>query len=133
MNDWRTKLYYFMQGRRGWDQFGQALGILAIALIFINLFLRIRTLSILIDIVIIYQIYRMFSKNIPAREKENQWYLSKRYRQARPKQQKKQQKADPVYRYFLCPSCGLKMRAPVGKGRIKVKCNKCGKEFETIV
>ncbi len=138
MNDFRTKLYYFMQGRRGVDEFGRALGILALILILVNMFLRIRILSYAIDGLIIYQIFRMLSRNIPAREKENRWYMDLRYNRGRPKRNNTTTyettgRSEPVYRYFLCPSCGLKMRAPAGKGRIKVKCSKCGKEFETLV
>lgn len=35
-----------------------------------------------------------------------------------------------AYRYFTCTGCQKKLRVPFGKGRIRVKCPNCGKEFE---
>lgn len=40
---------------------------------------------------------------------------------------------DAAYRYFKCPGCGQELRAPKGKGRIRVTCSKCGKQFEKKV
>ena len=42
----------------------------------------------------------------------------------------KKQAAAPAYRYFTCTGCQKKLRVPFGKGRIRVKCPNCGKEFE---
>lgn len=117
-----------MQGRRGVDQLGRALYLLAGILIVLNMFLRSRLIRLIIWIVIFWQLFRTFSRNIPAREKENQAFMNMKNRR-----RTKASAKDPVYRYFVCPGCGLKMRAPAGKGRIKVKCNRCGREFETLV
>ena len=40
---------------------------------------------------------------------------------------------DPNYTYFRCPDCRLRMRAPKGRGRIRVTCSHCGKQFERKV
>lgn len=40
---------------------------------------------------------------------------------------------DPNYKYFRCPDCRERMRAPKGKGRIRVTCRRCGKQFEKTV
>lgn len=34
-----------------------------------------------------------------------------------------------TYRYFKCPECKQKMRAPKGRGKIKVTCKNCHKQF----
>ena len=34
------------------------------------------------------------------------------------------------YRYFTCPKCRQRLRAPRGKGKIRVTCSKCGTQFE---
>lgn len=35
-----------------------------------------------------------------------------------------------AYRYFHCPQCKQKLRAPRGKGKIRITCSKCGTVFE---
>ena len=37
------------------------------------------------------------------------------------------------YVYFRCPSCSQKLRAPRGKGRIKIRCSRCGEQFNKKV
>ena len=37
------------------------------------------------------------------------------------------------YKYFKCPACGQQMRAPKGRGRIRVTCSGCGNVFERNV
>ena len=37
------------------------------------------------------------------------------------------------YKYFSCPGCGRQMRAPKGRGRIRVTCSSCGRVFEKKV
>ena len=34
-----------------------------------------------------------------------------------------------TYRYFKCPECKQKMRAPKGRGKIKVTCKHCHTQF----
>lgn len=35
------------------------------------------------------------------------------------------------YRYFRCPNCKQKLRAPRHKGKIRVTCASCGNQFNT--
>lgn len=35
------------------------------------------------------------------------------------------------YKVEKCPHCGQRTRIPKKKGKIRVKCSNCGKEFET--
>ena len=62
--------------------------------------------------------FRMFSKNIEKRRNENQAFLSI-FKPFHP---------DP-WKYFKCPECHSKCRVPRGKGKIKITCPKCGKQF----
>ena len=36
-----------------------------------------------------------------------------------------------TYKYFRCPQCKQKLRAPRGRGKIQVTCQKCHHVFQT--
>ena len=65
-----------------------------------------------------YNLFRTFSRNIYARQKENRWF---RQGWTRLKDRKN--------RYFRCPKCRQTVRVPKGKGRISIRCPKCGEKF----
>ena len=62
---------------------------------------------------------RMFSRNIPARRRENAWLLGLFRRPADAK----------THRRFRCPKCHQKVRVPRGKGKIQITCPQCGEKF----
>ena len=75
-------------------------------------------------------VVRALSVNVERRRMENQRFLSLfRGRHngcgwwAKMEQRKE-------YKIFKCPSCGVKLRVPRGKGKIKVTCRQCGATFE---
>lgn len=126
----RERFYRFMQGRYGQDQFAKFLLYAALACIIVNLFLRNRILNILALLLLIYFYFRMFSKNYNARYAENQRYLTAtakvRYWFG---QQKKLAEERKYHHIYVCPKCKQKIRIPKGKGKIMVRCPKCGNEF----
>ena len=76
-------------------------------------------------------IVRALSRNIGRRQQENQKFLAmlgqgkdRRDSWSARMEQRRQ------YKVFKCPSCGIKLRVPRGKGRIKVTCRQCGATFE---
>ena len=36
------------------------------------------------------------------------------------------------YEVVKCPSCGVKLRLPSGKGKLRVTCRNCSNSFETV-
>ena len=122
------KLQYWMMGRNGTDQLSIALLIAGFVIsLFSNLFWPLIFLSYAIYI---WMLFRMFSRNVPARQRENQVFL----RVWRPitqwfSFQKTRFRDRKLYRYFKCPHCGLRLRAPKGRGKIQVTCQKCHTEF----
>lgn len=127
-------MYTHMQGRYityGYDALSKFLFGLSFILLFINIIAGSGIISLIVLALIIYSYYRLLSKNIPQRYKENEQYISvknlvvsffKNFRynvdQARH------------YHIYKCPSCGQKIRIPRGKGNIMVRCPKCGTEFK---
>ena len=129
MGNFRYKIAQFMIGRNGFDSFCQGLLIASLPLIVIDIFLPGRLLSRLATIIIIYAYYRAFSKNITRRQAENQWFINE---VALPlgaylKRDRKN------YVYFKCPTCRQVLRAPKGRGRIRVTCSRCTSKFEKKV
>ena len=130
MNNWRDKLYRFMQGRYGRiDELGRFLMYLLFGLLLVSFFVRSSIFSLLILLVLIYDYYRILSKDISARYQENQHYI-----QAREKVRTKWNKltgshGDSTHRIYKCPTCGQKVRAPKGKGKISIHCPKCNCNF----
>lgn len=127
LNKIKTKLRNFMRGRYGVDQLGQALMWLSIIVILPSIFItsNVRYIfNLLFWLIIFYEYYRMFSKNIYKRQAENNWYVNKvNYLKTRFKQRK-------TYRFYNCPKCKTHLRVPRGAGNITITCSKCGHQFD---
>ncbi len=126
----RNWLRNFMIGRYGPDQLNIALLIFALLLGFLGSILSLGVITIIGDIVLIYTLFRMFSKNIPARRRENDKFI-KLWWPVKTKLKNKavQFKSRKNYRFFKCPECKKTLRVPRGKGKIQITCPKCGERF----
>lgn len=123
-----------MAGRYGTDRLNQFMLIVLLVCAVINMFIRNGYVSMLLtswEILLIVFIYiRMFSRNLTKRYAENQKYLSVENKVRHFFGQKKyiqQQRKD--YHIYSCPNCKQKIRIPKGKGKVSVRCPKCGTEF----
>jgi len=120
----------FMQGRYGADQMGQMLSAVSMVFLIISLFSRNQAWFLLAVIGIVYNYFRMFSKNISKRYAENQKYLKMtvgiRRKLASWKSQLAQRK---IYHIYRCPGCKQKIRVPRGHGKIEIRCPKCNTRF----
>ena len=125
----KEKLYRFMQGRYGTDQLNRFIMILTVVLLVISMF-GLRFLYVPGLLLLIYAYFRMLSKNLYKRRAENAVYMRYEYKVkqffATIKRDRVQRKTHHIYR---CPSCRQKIRLPRGKGRIEIKCPKCGQAF----
>ena len=72
----RDKIYRFMQGRYGTDDFYKFLFWVALIGIVINWFFKSQLLSFAVTLILIYAVYRVLSRNHSARYTENQKYLN---------------------------------------------------------
>lgn len=123
----------FMYGRNGTDQLGWASLILLLVLNTVNLFVKysseaVHTLmSAVVFLLMVWILFRMFSRNLPKRRRENAWFLNKIVNPLRAgSQNRRMRSADKEHKYFTCPNCRTVCRVPRGKGRIIITCPKCG-------
>lgn len=126
----REKLIRFMQGRYGTDQFNRFLSVACMVLLVLSMLTKGGVLYYIAIALLVLQMYRTFSRNIPRRYAENQKYLAvsskARYFWAKKKNELKQLKTHHIYR---CPGCKQKIRVPRGRGRIEIRCPKCYQTF----
>ena len=140
----RDKFIKFMYGRYGVDEYGKTMLLAAIILSVIGMIINMFKFNVcfwisfgfsaLSTLLMIYIIYRAFSRNINKRVHENHKFLARteklrnyfRFCKTRYNDRKS-------FKYIKCPNCKNYSRVPKGKGKIKITCRVCKKQFERKV
>lgn len=129
----KEKIIRFMQGRYGSygpDLLNRFLMTGAIILLVISMFSGWDILYWISLAALGYAYFRMFSKNYSKRYAENQAFSKATYKlRAFWSAQKNLMQQRKTHHIYKCPDCKQKIRIPRGKGKIAVRCPKCGKEF----
>lgn len=123
-----------MIGRYGVDQLTNCLLVVSMVLLVIALFFGgsiVNTILWALALaLLVIGYYRIFSKKTSQRYQENQKYLRLRNRvTGRFRAGKDRLKQRRTHRFFKCPQCGVTVRVPKGKGKIKITCPKCKTTF----
>lgn len=130
MNGFRERMARFMYGRYGNDQLSKLYLGLAMVCLIANLVTRLEVFYAAGLLLMIYGIYRSFSKNTAKMSAQNQKYLNWRYQNTvKYNQAKKHWAQRKEYRFYKCPGCRQKVRVPRGRGKIAITCPKCHAEF----
>lgn len=136
MQTMKEKLMRFMQGRYGvLDAFGKFLLIAGLVLAFVlQLLAGDHMIGVIFYLLgwacLIYAYFRMFSRNVRKRYDENVRFLNKTARiRGFFKGQKNLMAQRKEYHIYTCPGCKQKIRIPKGKGKIEIRCPKCGATF----
>lgn len=124
------KLQEFMYGRYGGDTMNTVLLISGLVVSILGQLFNLTVLILIAYVFYGYSIFRILSKNIYARQKElysfmKIWTPVQKWYKMRVMIWKDRKN----YRYFKCPNCGQYLRAPKGRGKIEVTCQKCRKQF----
>ena len=132
----RCAVARFMYGRNGMDQMNQALlrgylVILVAQLIFslLRLWIPARICESLLWVLMVFILFRMFSKNLTKRRAENQKWVNWWWRVRSSSSGARARHADKEHKYFTCKQCKTICRVPVGKGKIIITCPKCGAQI----
>lgn len=131
--NFRYRFMQFMSGRYGADTLFYGLFITASALAFINIFLRLWILQIIVYGIMFYAIFRYLSRNISSRSEENQKFKNFLASIQRKSEIARQRKADVYHVYKKCRKCGAILRLPRRVGKHKTVCPKCNHEFTVRV
>ncbi len=130
MDKIRNFLYRFMYGRNGMDELNIFMFFIYISLYLINIFLENIILNIFVVLIVAVVFFRIYSKNLIKRRKENQYF---KYKITPIKKRVKlivKGVKDRQHKYLLCPYCGQNIRVPKGKGKIEITCPKCKRKFD---
>ena len=119
-----------MYGRYGSDHLSFFLLFLYVVLIFISALPHMAWVSWLALAVLLWHLFRMFSRRIDRRRAENARFLALFGPFIRWFKMRRTIHRDKDHRYFKCPNCGQYLRVPRGKGKITVNCRNCGASFE---
>jgi len=86
--------------------------------------------TILSWVILAIVVFRLLSKNLNKRRKENIAFMKVWNSVKRPFQKlKARYNENKFYKVFRCPKCHQKLRVPRYKGTVKVRCSKCGDAF----
>lgn len=134
LDNLRARMSRFMYGRHGGDQLGLALVIVAFACSLAFTFTGFRWLSVLSTALLLMEVWRLFSRNLTARTKENEAYLAMA---AKPRSWVRRHRSKWAGRktkaYVRCPHCHAEFALPKGKGKLRATCPSCGRKSEHTV
>ena len=133
----RNTVARFMVGRYGNDRLNRFLLGVYLALWLLSVcfsaVLMGRILSLLATLVAVALLLRALSRNIPARQAENdrflRWWAPT---QVWLRRQFLRLKDVRRCRYRRCPGCGSWLRLPIKRGRRTVTCYRCRAQFRTF-
>lgn len=127
----RNRLRSWLQGRNGADELTTFIIVCALLVVVANFFLNTMFLSVLSLALMAYAWWRMSSKNVEARMRENRAF-AELLGPLRPwlKNPGAAFLEARSYKHLRCPSCSQRMRVPRHKGKLRVRCPKCKATFE---
>lgn len=124
--------------RAGFDVLGGAMCLVAALLLMFSSPYTVLPAAALMGIAL----WRALSSRISAREEEDALFIGFLRRALRGLRPLGWRLADALrgawfslrefcaYKTFACPVCRLRQRVPRGRGRVRIRCRKCGTSFE---
>lgn len=117
-----TGFRHFMTGRYGTDKLNMYILGGGVVICLISMFVSVPLVNLLLTIIsyglMIWALFRTFSRNTYKRYQENRKFLLFL-----------DHLKDRDHKYFNCPKCHQPVRVPKGKGKIAITCPKCREVF----
>ena len=134
MHGFFDRFLRFMYGRNGIDRLCRFLFLIYTILVIANIFANSFILYILSLLLAIYALFRVFSKNVPKRQRENLFYVKKADKvKGFLKRQQSRIRDRKTHKYVKCPFCKSHLRVKRAKGKHTVRCPRCSKTFDTTI
>lgn len=119
----------FMYGRYGCDELSRTLLIVSMMLLILSNFRGLRFLYYIAFVIMVWSIYRCYSRKIDKRIRERRIYLMKRDNaRYKVKIRKKMWTERKTHKYLKCSCCKMYFRVPKGVGKIVATCPKCSEK-----
>lgn len=130
MGKFNDKLQRFFYGRNGNDKLNNFIFFLYFVSFIVYLFIRHYIVLIISTLIFIIYIYRLLSKKLYIRQKENEIYLKITTRVKRPFLRLFHRIRDrKTHVYKKCPNCKRVLKLRKVKGTHTVKCPVCANHF----
>ncbi len=141
----REKFTSFMYGRNGIDQLYHFLFWTIVSLSLLNIFLKEWVLTVIELLILVYALFRVFSRNVYRRQKENQVYLVcvgkirnffggiKKKISSKAALESNKWRDRKTHVYKRCPKCKNILRLPKVKGKHTAACPCCGNRFDVRI
>lgn len=130
----KEKIARFMVGRYGVDRLYYFLLALCFVIIIINLFINSLILSFVESCLFAYAFYRVMSRNVYKRQRENEkfnLFIDKQKKFFNLQKCKLRDRNTHVYK--KCPTCKNNLRLPKQKGKHTVACPCCQTRFDVKI
>ena len=127
-------LQCFMSGRNGADGLNFFILILYAVVAIVSAFVTNPIADMILSFsalgLLIWQIFRTFSRNLYKRRRENAVFMRVIYKfKSFFTVRKRKWKERKTHKYKKCPACKAQLRLPKKNCKIQVTCPKCGKRF----
>lgn len=134
MANFKDRIARFMNGRYGVDQLYFGFIGLYFVLFFVNTSIQSFIIDMLMWAVLIFMIYRIFSRNVYARSRENEKFLIIwNPIKTNGKLTIRRIKEIKTHRFRKCPHCSVMLRLPRKTGEHTVECPRCHQDFEVHI
>lgn len=126
----RVRLQRALIGRNGLDSLARVMYFLGLGLLILQWIVPRRALYYLGLLFLGYSLFRVFSRNLSARQRENAAFLRATDGiRSRLRLTKRKWRDRKTHRYFTCPNCRQTVRIPKTLGKVKIHCPNCGHSF----